>query len=338
MGLQWVLDGAFGVDRLTRVAQEAPSPGPGEVRIRVTAVSLNYRDILMVGGQYNARQPLPLVPGSDCVGVVDAVGEGVPVAMLGQRRVVAFNPGWRSGRLPANPTRTTLGGPVQGVFRSFVVVSADAVVAPPAHFSDAEAACLPCAGVTAYRAVVVEAGIGAGDTVLTLGTGGVSLFALQIAKMVGAHVCVTSASDEKRARATALGADHTISYVADAAWGRSAARWAGSGVDAVVELGGAGTLAQSLQAVRAGGTVSLIGVLAGVQTELALTSILMRHIRVQGVLVGAVADLADLCDLYAAHPSVRPVVDRVFPFADLPDAMRHLASGSHFGKVVMMVD
>lgn len=331
----WQIVGRFGLDALSWDAQAVREPGPGEVRLKVRAVSLNYRDLLMVRGHYNPRQPLPLVPGSDCVGEVEAVGEGVDSALLGTRMCVAFNPGWRDGVLPPEALRASLGGPARGVFSEQVIAPAAALVAPPEHWTDAECATLPCAGVTAWRALAVAGRTRPGDTVLTLGTGGVSLYALQIGKILGAKVCVTSSSSEKLTRASALGADHGICYTDDPKWGKTAAKWSGGGVHTVVELGGAGTLSQSLRAVRPGGTVALIGVLAGVKAEVALTSVLMRHIRVQGIFVGSVQDLSDLCDAMRAAPQVRPVVDRCFALSELPEALRWMAAGRHFGKVVL---
>jgi len=333
----WQITGRFGLDALQWVPGAVPVPAAGEVRLKVRAVSINYRDLLMVRGHYNPRQPLPLVPGSDCVGVVDAVGEGVDPSQLGRRVCVAFNPGWREGPIPPSATRTTLGGPVRGVFAEHVVVSAQAIVTPPEHWTDAECATLPCAGVTAWRAVVVEGRVRPGQTLLTLGTGGVSLYALQLGKLIGARVCITSSSHDKLARAAALGADHGICYTDDPRWGRTAAAWAGQGVHTVVELGGAGTLQQSLRAVRTGGTVALIGVLAGVKSELALTSVLMRHVRVQGIFVGSVDDLSDLCAALRQAPEVRPVLDRTFPLTELPEALQWMADGRHFGKVALEV-
>jgi NADPH:quinone reductase-like Zn-dependent oxidoreductase len=338
MASRWQIEGGFGLDRLVWSRAEPRAPGPGEVALRVRAVSINYRDLLMIRGHYNPRQPLPLVPGSDCVGEVVAVGKGVVDWAPGMRVCPAFNPGWLHGSIPARATNTTLGGPLEGVFQEHVVVPAEALVAPPEHFTDAECATLPCAGVTAWRALVAEGHIGTNSTVLTLGTGGVSLFAVQIAQMRGARVCVTSSSEEKLERVRALGAHHGICYTTDKAWGKTAAQWAGHGVDVVVELGGAGTLGQSLRAVRTGGTVALIGVLAGVRSDIPLTSVLMRHIRVQGVFVGAVQDFRDLVACYATNPDQRPVVDRVFPLSELPAALEWMASGRHLGKIVLAAD
>jgi len=333
--MRWQIDGQFGTDHLRWTPAPDPVPGPGEVAIRVQAVSLNYRDLLMIRGHYNPRQPLPLVPGSDCVGEVVSTGPGVTTWRTGERVCVAFNPGWTAGPIPLNATQTTLGGPLEGVFQEFVVAPARALVAPPAHFTAAECATLPCAGVTAWRALVAEGNLQADQTVLTLGTGGVSLFASQIAQMKGARVCITSSSEERLERMRSLGVHHGICYTTDERWGKTAAQWAGKGVDIVVELGGAGTLAQSLRAVKTGGTVALIGVLAGVKTDILLTSILMRHVRVQGVFVGSTADFRDLVACYNAHPNQRPVVDRTFPLTELPAALQWMADGRHMGKVVL---
>lgn len=335
----WQLQGGFGLDQLAVVERPVADPARGQVLLRMRALSVNYRDLLMVRGHYNPRQRLPLVPMSDGVGEVVAVGDGVCGLAVGDRVCPIFVQGWRAGELDQASARTALGGPLDGVAARYVLVDAGAVVSVPPHLTDAEAACLPCAGVTAWRAVVTEAGVGAGDRVLTLGTGGVSLFALQIAKLRGAQVAVTSSQDAKLDRARELGADFTLNYVDTPRWGKAVVAWTGGrGVDAVVELGGAGTLKESLRAVRHGGHIALIGVLSGVVTELPLTSILMRGVRVQGIFVGHREDFSSLCRALAAHPSVRPVVDRVFPWTALPEALRYLASGQHFGKVVVEID
>lgn len=334
----WQLQGGFGVEHLRRVDQDPGPPAPGELRLRMRAASLNFRDILMIDGQYDPRLALPLVPGSDGVGVVEAVGAGVEGVSEGDRVLPAFVQGWAAGPLVPGLGRTTLGGPRDGVLRTVMNVPAAATTPAPAHLSDAEAACLPCAGVTAWQALVRLGGLRAGDTVLTLGTGGVSLFALQLARLHGARVAITSSSDEKLERARALGADFTVNYRTEPRWGKAVAQWAGGGVDHVLELGGAGTLAQSLRAVRTGGHIAVIGVLAGVKTELPITSVLMRGIRLQGVFVGSVADQAALCAALSARPEVRPVVDRVFGFDELPAALAHLRSGTHMGKVVVQLD
>lgn len=333
----WQVVDGFGVHNLRLREVAEPEPGPGEVRVRVRAVSLNYRDLLMVQGLYNPRQPLPLVPGSDAVGVVDAVGDGVTGVKPGERVCPTFFTTWAAGPPTPERVRRPLGGPLDGTFRDALVVPADAVVPAPAHLSDEEAATLPCAALTAWSALVTQGGLTAGDTVLVLGTGGVSIFALQLARALGARVIVTSKSDGKLERALALGAEHGVSYAREPEWGRVVKALAGGdGVDHVIEVGGAGTLAQSLKAVRIGGQVSLIGVLAGAAGPVPMTAILMANVRVQGVLVGSRDGFLAMNRAISAT-RLRPVVDRVFPMEALPEAFAHLAAGRHFGKVVVRV-
>lgn len=334
----WTVDGGFGLDKLTPTERPSPDPGPGQILLRMRAVSLNFRDLLMIRGHYNPRQPLPLVPCSDGVGEVLAIGPGVTRFAVGDRACPIFAQSWLGGEADLGATRSTLGGPVDGTLQQRMVVDERSAVHPPAHLSDEEAACLPCAGVTAWRALVTEGGVKAGDTVLTLGTGGVSLFALQIATMLGARVIVTSSRDDKLARASDLGAAHGINYRQDTAWGKSVTTWTGGrGVDLVMELGGAGTLDQSLRAVRIGGTIALIGVLAGASGNVPLTRILMRGVRMQGVFVGNRQDFEALNRALEAHPEVRPQVDRVFGFDEVPAALDYLSQGLHMGKVVVQV-
>lgn len=326
----------FGVDRLQHISEEVPIPGPGQALLQMRAASLNYRDLLMVQGRYNPRQPLPLVPCSDGVGVVVGLGEGVTRVCLGQRACPIFASGWLQGAPTLQTTRQTRGGPLPGTLTTHLLVSEDDLVVPPDHLTDAEAACLPCAAVTAWSALVGLGNLQAGETVLVQGTGGVALFALQIANALGARVIQTSSSDEKLARTSALGAWAGINYRTESRWGRAARGLAGDdGVDHVVELGGAGTLGQSLRAVRPGGTISLIGVLAGGSAPLDITPILMRQIRVQGVFVGHRRSFSDLCDFMTAHPSLRPIVSARFPLSSAREALEHLAAGRHFGKVVI---
>jgi NADPH:quinone reductase-like Zn-dependent oxidoreductase len=334
----WQIEGGFGLSSLRQVALPSVLLSPGQVRVAVRAVSLNYRDLLMVNGQYDPRQPLPLVPCSDAVGVVTEVGEGVAGVAVGERVCTVFNHLWRGGELDRSMMRGTLGGPLPGTLGEELVVKAAGVVRAPAHLSDEACATLPCAAVTAWRALVVEGRVKAGDVVLTLGTGGVSLFAVQLGRMLGATVIVTSSSDAKLARALALGAHHGLNYRADPSWGAAALRYTGGrGVDVVVELGGAETLEQSLRAVRPGGTVALIGVLSGAKVPVLLTRIFMSHVRVQGIFVGSREDLCALVRALEAHPDVEPVIDRVFPFDEAPRAFEHLASASHMGKIVVRV-
>jgi NADPH:quinone reductase-like Zn-dependent oxidoreductase len=309
-----------------------PVAGPGELLVEVRAVSLNFRDHLMVAGQYNPRLSLPMIPGSDCCGVVVGNGDGTQTA-IGTRVIPSFNSLWTNGPLTDHARQGTLGGPLSGVFAERIVVPEASVIVAPEHLTDAEAATLPCAGVTAWRALVTDAGVGPGMSVLTLGTGGVSVFAVQLATALGAEVAVTSSSNSKLEQMRTLGAVHTVNYRSNTKWGRAIRDW--RPVDVVVELGGAGTLKQSLTAIKTGGHIALIGVLDGVVTELPLTQILMRAIRVQGVFVGSRADLAALASFLTEHPSVRPVIDHVATFNNLGSELARLAKGEHVGKVVI---
>lgn len=329
--------GQFGLEALCQAERPSPKPGAGEVLLRVKAVSLNYRDLLVVKGQYNPRMPLPRVPCSDAAGEVAAVGPGVDPAMIGRRVIGLFMPAWQGGALTEVAARSALGGAVDGVLAEEVVLPADGVVATPEHLSDEEAATLPCAALTAWHALVSEGAVKPGDTVLVQGTGGVSLFALQFARLAGAQVIATSSSDEKLRRALALGADDGINYKTTPEWGDKARQIAGGrGVDHLVEVGGAGTLGQSLRAVRLGGRIYLIGVLAGGGGTINLLPVLMKNLRVQGIFVGSREMFEAMARAIAVH-RLNPVVDRVFPFDQAVDAFRHLESGRHFGKVCVRV-
>jgi NADPH:quinone reductase-like Zn-dependent oxidoreductase len=332
----WRIEGAFGRENLRLVQAEEAAPARGEVLLDVLAVSLNYRDLLMVEGGYDPRQPLPLVPCSDACCRVAALGEGVDGLAVGERVCPLFAQEWLAGEPTRARLRSTLGGPLPGTLRERLVLPATGVVPAPDHLDDAAAATLPCAGLTAWSALAVEGRVRPGDTVLVLGTGGVAIFALQVARLLGARVVVTSSSDEKLARARELGAWEGINYRREPEWGRRVRQLTGGGADHVVEVGGAGTLAQSLRAVRPGGTISLIGVLAGSSAPLSVTPILMQQVRVQGVLVGHREGLEGFLRAVAQH-RLQPVVDRRFPFAEAPEAFAHLAAGRHFGKVVVEV-
>jgi NADPH:quinone reductase-like Zn-dependent oxidoreductase len=328
--------GKFGLESLALVERPQPQPGPHEVLVRVRAVALNYRDLLVAKGAYNPKMPLPRVPCSDAAGEVAAVGDKVSRVWAGQRVAGLFMPAWQSGELTDAKARSALGGAVDGVLAECVVLPEDGVVAVPEHLDDVEAATLPCAAVTAWHALVTEGGVKPGDTVLVQGTGGVSLFALQFARLAGARAIATSSRDDKLERVRALGASAGINYKTTPEWGEKARELSGGGVDHVVEVGGAGTLAQSLRAVRPGGQISLIGVLAGGGGQLSLLPVLMKNVRVQGIFVGSREMFEAMNRAIAAH-QLRPVVDRVFPFEQAPDAFRHLESGAHFGKVVVRV-
>lgn len=327
----------FGLDKLVSCERPDPTPGPFQVRVRVKATSLNQRDLMMVEGRYNPRQKLPLVPNSDGAGVVDAVGPGVTRVKPGDRVMGLFSQAWLGGEPSRAAQTSTLGGPLDGALADTMVLHEDGVIATPAYLTDEEAATLPCAALTAWSALVTYGGLKAGDTVLVQGTGGVSIFGLQIARMLGARVILTSSRDDKLERARALGAHDVINYVTTADWDKAArALTGGVGVDHVVEVGGAGTFEKSLRAVRIGGTVSVIGVLSGGAGTVPLTPVLMQNLRVQGIFVGHRQGFEALNRALTLH-AVRPVVDRVFPFAEARAAFDYLKSGAHFGKVVIRV-
>lgn len=332
-----VIDGGFGLENLQYADRPDPEPGPGQVLLRMKAASLNFRDLLMVQGMYNPRQPLPLVPCSDGVGEVIGLGDGVSRLAAGDRVCPIFAQGWLAGTPRQELIRSTLGGPLDGTLAERMVVSAESVVKVPDYLTDEEAAALPCAAVTAWTALVTEGGTKAGDTVLVQGTGGVALFALQIARLHGARVILTSSSDDKLARVKELGAEHGINYVDVPKWGKAVRELTGNvGVDHVVELGGAATLEQSLRAVRVGGRISIIGVLSGVQTSIPLTSILMAAVRLQGILVGHRESFEALCRALA-QAELRPIIDSTFALADVRAAMDHMAAGAHMGKVCIRI-
>ncbi len=330
-----VIQNGFGVENLAVVERPDPTPGAGQVRVRVKAASLNYRDLLLAKGQYNPKLALPRVLGSDCAGVIDALGAGVTNWLVGDRVVNTFMPNWYSGPIFDAATRPTYGNDIDGVFAEQVVVDANGLMPFPDHLSFEEAATLPCAAVTAWNSLTA-ANTGPGTTILLQGTGGVSIFALQFAKALGARVLITSGSDDKLQRALGMGADAGTNYKTNPDWDKWARQQTGgAGVDVVVEVGGAGTLDRSVKAVRVGGHVALIGVLAG-GSGFSPVGVLMKSVRLQGVFVGSRAMFEDMNELIG-RTKLRPVIDRVFPLADGAAAVRYLESGSHFGKVVLDV-
>lgn len=326
----------WSIDNIRLVERPVPEPGPGEVLLRLKAASLNFRDLVVPKRGYGALTgTLPLVPVSDGVGEVVAVGAGVTRARVGDRVCPMFMPRWTGGEPNAERLTATLGGPLDGVMREYMTIGEQGIAHAPAHLSDEEAAALPCAALTAWTALVTEGRVKAGDRVLVQGTGGVALFALQFAKALGAHVTVTSSSDAKLARARELGADAGINYRATPEWGKAARAIAGGdGVDHVLELGGRDTISQSLRAVRMGGTISLVGVLSGGTMDVKLGPIVTRYVRLQGITVGNRDSFEAMARAVAQH-GIRPVVDRVFPFEALREALDYLASGAHFGKVCL---
>jgi len=331
------LQGPSGIDGLTLVDRSVPQPGAGQVLVRLRAATLNYRDLLIVKGAYGSRQKFPLVPLSDGAGIVDSVGSGVRVFVPGDRVVGSFFEGWLGGEPSETKMQLTLGGTVDGVLAEYRVFPAEALVETPQYLSDVEAAALPCAGLTAWCAIVKFGGVKPGQTVLTQGTGGVSLFALQFAKMRGARVIATSSSEAKIERLKTLGADLTLNYKKTPDWGKKARELTGQGVDLVVEVGGVGTLNESIRATRIGGTIAFIGVLAGPPpNDLRLPLIVMQQQRLQGVTVGSVEDLQALADAITVN-RMKPVIDKTFSFDQAKEAFSHLASGAHFGKVAIAI-
>ncbi len=326
---------SFGIDRLARREAPIPDPGPGQVVVEVQAGSLNYRDLMVVTGKYSPDMPLPRIPLSDGAGVVHAVGEGVTALKPGDRVAAIFMQNWIDGAASAAKYKGALGGDIDGMATQYVSLHHAGVVRVPAYLSADEAATLPCAGVTAWSALHDAGGITAGSTVLIQGTGGVSIFALQLAKAMGARVLGTSGSDEKLERAKAMGLDAGVNYRATPNW----AAWAleqtgGEGVDLVIEVGGAGTFAQSLKAVRIGGAIAQIGVLAQSDEPVPVPLILRKRIRVQGIYVGSRVDF-EAFNGALEHIRLRPVVDRTFAFGELPEAFRTMESATHFGKLVV---
>lgn len=325
-----------GLDALVLVDRPLPEPQFGEVLVRVRAASLNYRDLLIARGAYSAKQQYPRIPLSDGAGEVVAVGAGVTRMQVGDRVAGTFFPDWLAGDPTRENTRCGRGSEIDGMLAEEVAIAADSLVKLPEHLSYEEGATLPCAAVTAWQALVEVGRVTAGETVLLLGTGGVSIFGLQIAQLLGARAIVTSSSDEKLARARELGAAETINYRTLPDWDKRVYELTQRrGVDLVVEVGGAGTLEKSLRAVRAGGRVSLIGVLAG-PGEVNPLPITMKSLSVSGIYVGSRETFERMNRAIALH-QLRPVVDRVFPFAEAIAAYRYLESGAHFGKVVVGV-
>jgi NADPH:quinone reductase-like Zn-dependent oxidoreductase len=321
----------FGLPGLRPAERPEPQPGPGEVLVRMRAACLNYRDLMMVRGHYNPRLPLPRIPLSDGVGEVVALGAGVEGLRVGERVASCFFGRWSAGRVDAIGARSALGGEQDGVLAELVALRADGVVPVPGHLSDEEGATLPCAAVTAWNAL---RGLVPGETVLVLGSGGVSVFALQIAAQAGARVIATSSSDAKLARLRELGASDGINYRDTPDWDKAVLDLTnGVGVDRVVEVGGSGTLPRSLKAVALGGEIALIGVLAGVGEFNPLPA-LMKAVTIRGIFVGSRAMFLALNRFLAVH-ELKPVIDRTFSSDEVVPALEHLASGAHLGKVTL---
>lgn len=327
-----------GIENLSIEDLPEPEPRRGEVKVRLRASSLNYRDLITAVGGYGSRQKQEgLIPLSDGAGEIVAVGENVHRFQVGDRVTPIFFTDWQGGEPSLQAMGRALGGSAQGCAAEFACFPEHGVVATPDFLSDAEAASTVCAGVTAWQAVVEQGCIRPGDWVLTQGTGGVSIFALQFAKAMGARVIATTSSDVKAKRLRDLGADQVINYRDITDWGKAAkSLTGGSGVDLVVEVGGAGTLGQSLRAIRVGGTIAMIGVLAGQTSEVNMGFVLMTNSRIQGITVGSREMHQAMYRAMEAH-RIRPVISDSFPLAEIRQAMAHQQAGRHFGKVAIEI-
>jgi NADPH:quinone reductase-like Zn-dependent oxidoreductase len=307
------------------------APGAGEIRVRLHANSLNYHDYAVAVGAIPTEDGRILL--SDGAGEVEAVGAGVTEFAPGDRVVSCFFPYWEDGIAPHGNFSLVPGDGLDGYAREAVVTPARWFTRAPKGWSHAEAATLPCAALTAWRALVVEGGLKAGESVLILGTGGVAIFALQMAKAMGATAIVTSSSDDKLERARSMGADFTVNYKTDADWGDTVRKWTGKrGVDHVLEIGGPGTLAQSITAARIGGHISMIGILTGIKGEVPTLALMAKQIKLQGIVVGSRRHQEEMIRGLEAT-GIRPVIDKVFPLTSLADAFRYEEQAGHFGKI-----
>ena len=324
----------FGLENLKlRELEDAPLPGSW-VRVCLRASSLNYRDLLMAEGLYNPRLKLPYIPLSDGAGTVEEVGTDCSLLKEGDRVLPLFSRGWMYGSPPADVFKNTLGGPLDGTLATHIIAPESAFVTSPSYRAHVEAATLPCAALTAWNSLVTFGNLKPGQTVLILGTGGVSIFALQIARLFKARVIVTSSDSEKLEKAKALGADLTINYREVAAWHKPVREFTEEGVDIVVEVGGALTLEQSIKSVKNGGIISLIGILSGSSKDLNLLPVLMRNIKIQGILVGNRQNLEEMLSAFQAA-ELKPVIDKTFEFQEAVESLQYLKSASHFGKVCL---
>ncbi|MDQ3322695.1 MAG: NAD(P)-dependent alcohol dehydrogenase [Acidobacteriota bacterium] len=326
----------FGIENLAIGERNEPKPKENEVLVKIRAASLNYRDLMMVKGFYNPKLKTPLVPLSDGAGEVVAVGETVKKWKIGDRVCPIFMQGWFDGAIDVHKARTSLGGDLDGVLCEFAAFDENGLVRIPDYLTYEEAATLPCAAVTAHNALMVSGSVKPDCSVLLQGTGGVSIFALQFAAAFGARTIITSSSDEKLKRAKDLGAGDLINYREREDWDKAVLELTEKkGVDMVVEVGGAGTMQKSLNAVKIGGHIAVIGVLAGAG-DFDLRSVLMKAVKMQGIFVGSRQMFEDMNRLICQH-TLKPVIDKVFEFGEVKEALRYMESGEHFGKIVIKV-
>ncbi|GIX40345.1 MAG: NADPH:quinone oxidoreductase [Leptospiraceae bacterium] len=334
--VKWIFD-QFGFENLKIVESDIPEIQDDEILLEMKAASLNFRDLLMIKGNYNPKLRMPIVPCSDGVGIVIKKGKKVHHLQEGDRVIPIFAQGWYDGPPFRSMFRKTLGGPLDGTLQKYMIVPANDVVKSPEHLTDEEAATLPCAGLTAWSALVELGRVKPAEKVLALGTGGVSIFALQFAKMMGAETIITSSSEEKLNRAKQLGADYGINYKTNPDWEKEVLKISQMmGVDHIIEVGGVGTLEKSIKSVKPGGNIYLIGVLAGKQAPVDLTPVLMQNIKIQGVVVGHKRALEEMIRAIS-YFKLKPVVDKVFLFEQAKDAFEYMHKGSHFGKVCIKI-
>jgi NADPH:quinone reductase-like Zn-dependent oxidoreductase len=327
-----VLESAYGIDNLKVIEKPDPTPGPGQILVDIKAATLNYRDLVTVT-QPSGRTPF--VPCSDGGGVVSQIGEGVTRVKVGDHVAPLFFQNWFAGDPTPEGLGGALGGTLDGVLQEKVVLSEQGVTPVPSGYTDEEAATLPCAGLTAWRGLVVQGQVKSGDVVVVQGTGGVSIFALQFAKVAGATVIVTSSSDEKLERARALGADHLVNYKSTPDWAKEVRRITGNrGADHVIEVGGAGTFEQSLRAIRLGGKIAVIGILGGFVKDLNVATIFGSNAFIHGVTVGSRDHFESMTRAIEAN-GIKPVIDRRFPLDRSRDAFECMQAGAHFGKIVV---
>ncbi|MDQ3710966.1 MAG: NAD(P)-dependent alcohol dehydrogenase [Acidobacteriota bacterium] len=326
----------FGIENLTLTERDEPKPQANEVLVKFHAASLNYRDLMMVKGFYNPKLKTPLVPLSDGAGEVISVGEAVTKWKIGDRVCPIFMQGWLDGEIEVSKARTALGGDLDGCLRELGAFDENGLVRIPDFLSFEEAATLPCAAVTAYNALFCSGSLKPDDTVLLQGTGGVSIFALQFASVYGARTIITSSSDEKLNRAKELGADDLINYKEREDWDKAVLNLTSrNGVDYVVEVGGAGTLQRSVNAVKMGGQVAVIGVLAG-KGDFNPTAVLMKAVKLQGIFVGSRQKFEQM-NLMNCNHTLQPVIDKTFAFGEAKDALKYMEGASHFGKIVIKI-
>lgn len=326
----------FGIENLALVEREVPQPTENEVLVKFHAVSLNYRDLMMINGWYNPKLKMPLVPFSDGAGEITAVGENVTRFKVGDRVCPIFHQAWIDGEVEFKKVKAALGGDIDGCLREYGTFNEDGLVKIPEHLSYEEAATLPCAAVTAYHALFPSGNLSPSDTVLLQGTGGVSIFALQFAAHFGAKTIITSSSNEKLEKAKSLGANQLINYKENPDWDKVVLELTDKrGVDHVVEVGGAGTLQKSMNSVRMGGHIAVIGVLAS-KGDFTPPTILMKSIKLQGIYVGSRQMFEDMNRMFELH-HIKPVIDKVFEFSEVKEALNYMHNGSHFGKIVVRI-